>query len=264
MSTFRRPDARLGGVLLLVALLAGLAWSLGLLGGLLGGSLGDGPLGAAPSAAARAARWRISWSRLAGDLGLSLVRTTTACAVAWSLGVGLGYLLWAHRRLEAWLLPTVNFVRAISPFAWLPFAVVWFGLGEAPVAFVLLVALLPPCVVAARDAFGQVDRDYVDEAHVLGAAGPRLFMGVMLPLALPALLTLLRVAWALGWGAVVAAEMLGVDRGLGFRLLDFRFLVQYGPMLVYLVVMGLVGVGVDRLLRGVAAEVARRRGERAP
>jgi NitT/TauT family transport system permease protein len=261
MSTSRRPDARLGGVLLLAALLVGLAWSLGLLGGVLGGVFGDGPLGAAPLETARAARWRLSWSRLLGDLGLSLLRTTAACAVAWTLGVGLGYLLWAHRRLEDWLLPTVNFVRAISPFAWLPFAVVWFGLGEAPVAFVLLVALLPPCVVAARDAFGQVDRDYVDEAHVLGASGPRLFTGVMLPLALPALLTLLRVAWALGWGTVVAAEMLGVDSGLGFRLLEFRFLVQYPAMLVYLVVMGLVGIGVDRSLRRLAARVARWRGE---
>jgi ABC-type nitrate/sulfonate/bicarbonate transport system permease component len=244
MSTLRLRDANAGGVLLLAVLVGGLAWSLGLFAG----------------AAGDPARWRLSAGQLAADLGLSLARTSLACLVAWSTGVGLGYLLWARPRLERLTAPAVNFVRAISPFAWLPLAVVWFGLGEAPVAFVLLVALLPPCLVAARDAFAQVDRDYVDEARVLGAEGTHLFGGVMLPLALPALLTLLRVAWALGWGTVVAAEMLGVDRGLGFRLLDFRFLVQYGPMLVYLVVMGLVGVVVDHGLRAVAAAVARRRG----
>jgi NitT/TauT family transport system permease protein len=256
MSTSRRPETTLGGVVLLIVLLLGLAWSLGLLDGGTTGAAGGG------AGSGGVAAWRLSAGQLVSDLALSLLRTVLACAVAWSLGVGLGYLLWAWPPLERLLLPTLNFVRAVSPFAWLPFAVVWFGLGEAPVAFVLLVALMPPCVVAARDAFDQVDPDYVDEARVLGAAGPRLFGGVMLPLALPALLTLLRVAWALGWGAVVAAEMLGVDRGLGFRLLDFRFLVQYGPMLVYLVVMGLVGVLVDHVLRRVAAGVARRR-ERA-
>jgi len=250
MSTSRHREARLGGALLLGLLLVLLAWSLGLLG--LPGALAPGP---------PVATWRLAPGQLAADLGLSLARTSLACGVAWALGIGLGYVLWAHAALERLLMPTVNFVRAISPFAWLPFAVVWFGLGEAPVAFVLLVALLPPCVVTARDAFGQIERDYVDEARVLGAAGIRLFAGVMLPLALPSLLTLLRVAWALGWGAVVAAEMLGVDRGLGFRLLDFRFLVQYGPMLVYLVVMGLVGVAVDRALRAVADRTARKRGQ---
>jgi NitT/TauT family transport system permease protein len=229
----RWTAARLGGYGLLVLLLGGLAWSLGL----------------------GAAAWtelRLSWSLLALDLGVSLARTVTACLVAWA-GAGLcGYLLWAHPLLDRWLLPLINFVRAVPPLAWLPFAIIWFGLGEAPVFFILLVALFFPCLVAARDAFAQVDRDFVDEAQVLGATGWRLCGQVMLPLALPALWTLLRVAWALGWGTVVAAEMLGVHSGMGFRLLDFRFLVHYPPMLVYLAVMGLVGVGVDRGLRLVA------------
>lgn len=242
MSTCRWRAASLGGYVLLGGLLLALAWSLEL-----------GP--------AAWADLRLSWPLLAVDLGLSLLRTLAACLTAWSGACLVGYSLWARPILYRLLLPLVNFVRAIPPLAWLPFAIFWFGLGEAPVFFILVVALFFPCLVAARDAFAQIDRDFVDEARVLGAGGWRLFARVMLPLALPALLTLLRVAWALGWGTVVAAEMLGVHSGMGFRLLDFRFLVQYPPMLVYLVVMGLVGIGVDRILRLLAAIAGRQRGE---
>ncbi len=237
MSTSGHLAARLGGYALLLALLVAMAWSLGL------GLTGWGDL-------------RLSWSLLALDLAVSLARTVAACLTAWSAACLLGYLLWARPALDRLLLPLVNFARAIPPLAWLPFAILWFGLGEAPIFFILVVALFFPCLVAARDAYAQVDRDFVDEARVLGAVGWRLFALVMLPLALPALLTLLRVAWGLGWGTVVAAEMLGVRSGMGFRLLDFRFLVQYPPMLAYLVVMGLVGIGVDRALRQAGRRLA--------
>lgn len=237
MSISRWTAARLGGYALLAALLLLMAWSLGL---------------------GRTA-WlalRFSWSQLAVDLALSLARTLAACLAAWMTACLLGYVLWARPLLDRLLLPIVNFVRAIPPLAWLPFAILWFGLGEAPVFFILVVALFFPSLVAARDAYAQIERDYVDEARVLGADGWRLFAQVTLPLALPALLTLLRVVWALGWGTVVAAEMLGVHSGMGFRLLDFRFLVQYPPMLVYLAVMGVVGIGMDRALRWLAARTA--------
>jgi NitT/TauT family transport system permease protein len=237
MSMRRHTAARFGGYALLGLLLLGMARSLGLGG----------------------ASWpelNVSWPLLGHDLARSFGRAGSACLAAWGGAALLGYLLWARPLADRLLLPVVNFVRAIPPLAWLPFAIFWFGLGEAPVFFILLVALFFPCLIAARDAFAQVDRDFVDEARVLGAGGWRLFGQVMLPLALPALLTLLRVAWGLGWGTVIAAEMLGVQSGLGFRLLDFRFLVQYPPMLVYLVVMGLVGIGVDRGLRAAAARAA--------
>jgi NitT/TauT family transport system permease protein len=237
MCISRWTAARLGGYMLLLALLAIMAGSLGL-------------------------RWsngldlQFSWPLLALDLLFSLARTAVACLLAWSAACMLGYLLWSHPLVDRLFLPLVNFVRAVPPLAWLPFAIIWFGLGEAPVFFILLIALFFPSLIAARDAYQQIDRDYIDEARVLGAVRWRLFAQVMLPLALPALLTLLRIVWALGWGTVVAAEMLGVHSGMGFRLLDFRYLVQYPHMLIYLVVMGLVGIGVDRVLRRLASWAA--------
>jgi NitT/TauT family transport system permease protein len=197
--------------------------------------------------------------RLLADLAASLARTGAAVGVAWLAGIAGGYVLHARPLARRLALPLVNFLRSVSPFAWLPFAVVWFGLGEAPVAFVLVIALVFPALVAAADAFANLEREYVDEAQVLGAGRWRMLHDVKLPLAAPALLSLLRVLWGLGWSTVVAAEMLGVDSGLGFRLLDFRYLVQYPPMLVYVAVMGTVGIVVDLGLRSWCGRVDRAR-----
>jgi NitT/TauT family transport system permease protein len=202
---------------------------------------------------------RLDLPRLLADLVASLARTVAAVGAAWVLGIAGGYALHARPVARQLALPLVNFLRSVSPFAWLPFAVVWFGLGEAPVAFVLVVALVFPAVVAAADAFAGLEREYVDEARVLGAGRGRMLNDVKLPLAAPALLSLLRVLWGLGWSTVVAAEMLGVDSGLGFRLLDFRYLVQYPPMLAYVAVMGTVGIVVDQGLRAWCGRVDRAR-----
>jgi NitT/TauT family transport system permease protein len=236
----RRAQARLGGYALVAALLVVLAAALGV-------RLAD----------VVAMRW--DGPRLLGDLAASLARTTGAVGVAWVAGIAGGYALHARRQARGLLLPLINFLRSVSPFAWLPFAVVWFGLGEAPVAFVLVVALVFPALVAAGDAFAALPRDFLDEAQVLGAGRWQLLRDVKLPLAAPSLLSLLRVLWGLGWSTVVAAEMLGVDSGLGFRLLDFRYLVQYPPMLVYVGVMGFVGIAVDHLLRLWCGRVDRAR-----
>jgi len=231
---------RAGGFALVVLLLA-----------LLGLALGVRP--------GEMAALRLDLRRLATDLGASLARTVVAVGAAWVAGLAAGYALHARPRAGRLTYPAINFLRSVSPFAWLPFAVVWFGLGEPPVMFVLVVALVFPAVVAADDAFANLPRDYVDEAHVLGAGRWRLLRDVKLPLAAPALLSLLRVLWGLGWSTVVAAEMLGVDSGLGFRLLDFRYLVQYPPMLVYVAVMGVVGIAVDQALSGWASRIGRSR-----
>jgi NitT/TauT family transport system permease protein len=202
---------------------------------------------------------RVDAPRLLADLAASLARTGAAVAAAWLAGIAGGYVLHARPLARQLALPLINFLRSVSPFAWLPFAVVWFGLGEAPVAFVLVVALVFPALVAAADAFANLEREYVDEAQVLGAGRWRMLHDVKLPLAAPALLSLLRVLWGLGWSTVVAAEMLGVDSGLGFRLLDFRYLVQYPPMLVYVAVMGTVGIVLDQGLRVWCGHVDRAR-----
>lgn len=193
-------------------------------------------------------RINISAHRLLSDILITFLRVCITTLCAWICGIVVGYYLFQSNVLKNLLLPTINLIRHISPFAWLPFAIIWFGLGEPSIFFVMFITLFFPTVIAVSEFFSTIPKEYIDEAQVCGASRSQLFFQIELPLILNNLLNLLRVIWGLGWSVIVAAEMLGVNSGLGFRLLDFRYLLKYPEMLVYLLVMGILGILFDKFL----------------
>ena len=192
---------------------------------------------------------RISISLLFLDLATSFLRVTIVAIIAWLIGILGGYLLHYSASLNDLFLPIINFIRHISPFAWLPFAIIWFGLGEGPVMFIMFITLFFPTLIASSGHFSSLPHEYIDEGHVLGASQLQMFLHIELPLTLPALLNLFRIIWGLGWTVIIAAEMLGVSSGMGFRLLDFRYLLKYPEMLIYFIIMGFTGILVDSILK---------------
>ena len=186
---------------------------------------------------------------LTQDFAVSFLRVFFIAVFAWITGSVLGYLLYHYNTLEKMFLPTINFFRHISPFAWLPFAIIWFGLGETSVAFIMFITIFFPVIIASEDIFSGIPTEYKDEAKVSGADMLNIFLKIELPLSVPALVNLFRIIWALGWATIIAAEMLGVKSGLGFRLLDFRYLLQYPQMLIYITFMGFIGVVTDLALK---------------
>ena len=189
------------------------------------------------------------WRLLIHDILISFSRVTIASIFSWTAGIIGGFWLKKHHKYQIIFMPSINFIRHISPFAWLPFAIIWFGLGEAPIAFILLISLFFPSIVAATDSFKQIKSEIIDDALVSGADNRALFWHIELPLLIPTFISLFRIMWGLGWTTVIAAEMLGVQSGLGFRLLDFRYLLQYPQMFQYLLVMGFIGIIIDYGLR---------------
>ncbi len=192
---------------------------------------------------------RISISLLLSDLVISFLRVTIIAIIAWIIGILGGYLLYYSKSLNNLFLPIINFIRHISPFAWLPFAIIWFGLGEGPVTFIMFITLFFPTLIASSGHFSSLPHEYLDEGHVLGASPLQMFLHIELPLTLPSLLNLFRIIWGLGWTVIIAAEMLGVSSGMGFRLLDFRYLLKYPEMLIYFIIMGFTGILVDSILK---------------
>ena len=190
---------------------------------------------------------RISISLLLSDLVISFLRVTIIAIIAWIIGILGGYLLYYSKSLNNLFLPIINFIRHISPFAWLPFAIIWFGLGEGPVTFIMFITLFFPTLIASSGHFSSLPHEYLDEGHVLGASPLQMFLHIELPL--PSLLNLFRIIWGLGWTVIIAAEMLGVSSGMGFRLLDFRYLLKYPEMLIYFIIMGFTGILVDSILK---------------
>ena len=191
---------------------------------------------------------KFSAGKLFSDILITFLRVSITTLCAWICGIAVGFFLFQSNVLKNILLPTINLIRHISPFAWLPFAIIWFGLGEPSIFFVMFITLFFPTVIAVSEFFSTIPGEYIDEAQVCGASRSQQFFQIELPLILNSLLNLLRVIWGLGWSVIVAAEMLGVNSGLGFRLLDFRYLLKYPEMLVYLLIMGGLGILFDKFL----------------
>jgi NitT/TauT family transport system permease protein len=179
------------------------------------------------------------------DIRFSLVRVFIAALLAWILAVVSGWVLVKSRWCYHLLLPVINWNRQLSPFVWLPFAIMIFGLGELPILAVLFIAMYFPATLMVYEIFGSFPRELYDEAICSGAHGIGLLMRIELPVVLAQLINVWRIMWAVGWSTVIAAEMLGVSSGLGFRLLDFRYLLAYPQMLFYMLVIGLIGVVSD-------------------
>ena len=183
------------------------------------------------------------------DLLFSFLRVSITTFVAWIAGIICGYIFHYNKLFSRFFLPLINFIRHISPFAWLPFAIIWFGLGEGSVAFIMFITLFFPTLIAASELFASIPHEYLDEANVSGATQFQIIRFVQIPLNLVGFINLLRIIWGLGWSVIIAAEMLGVNSGLGFRLLDFRYLLQYPQMLLYFIIMGCFGILFDALLK---------------
>ncbi len=182
------------------------------------------------------------------DLVLSLGRVLFSTSLSFGLGTALAYGCHKSALLRHLLTPPVNFLRHISPFCWLPLIIMAAGIGEISVLLVLLLAMLFNAVVIGIGIFESLPRDIRDTAALDGARGWGLLRDIELPLLKGELIGLFRILWSVGWTALIAAEMLGVKSGLGYRLLDFRYLLRYREMLAYIALIGGIGLLADYLL----------------
>jgi NitT/TauT family transport system permease protein len=201
-----------------------------------------------PLAVARGFIEEVRTGRLFNDLVASLFRVTTGFTLAVFLGLPLG--LWLGHRVRARfaLLPAINFFRSLSPLAWIPFAILWFGIGDLPAIFLIFMASFFPIVLATVAAVASIPTVYFRVAHDFGYRGAELLMQVTLPAIAPQVITALRVTAGLAWVVVVAAEMIAGRDGLGFAIWDARNGLRMDLLVVGMIVIGIIGVLIDRLL----------------
>jgi len=186
--------------------------------------------------------------RLFNDVVASLFRVATGFALAVVSGVPLGLGLGHHSRARAALLPAINFFRNLSPLAWIPFAILWFGIGDAPAVFLIFMAAFFPIVLATTAAVATIPTVFFRVAHDYGFRGAELLTQVTLPAIAPQIITALRVTAGLSWVVVVAAEMIAGRDGLGFAIWDARNGLRMDLLVAGMIVIGVIGVVIDRLL----------------
>jgi len=186
--------------------------------------------------------------RLIDDLVASLFRVTTGFFLAVLLGVPIGLWLGHHVRSRFAFLPAINFFRSLSPLAWIPFAILWFGIGDLPAIFLIFMACFFPIVVATVAAVASIPSIYFRVAHDYGFSGMELLTKVTLPAIAPQVITSLRVTAGLAWLVVVAAEMIAGRDGLGFAIWDARNGLRMDLLVAGMIVIGVIGVVIDRVL----------------
>ena len=214
----------------------------------------------APDEVGRAFVDEVSSGRLGEDIVASLYRVAFgyvgACLTAIPLGLFLG-------RSPAWraaLLPWINFFRTLSPIAWIPFAIIWFGIGDPPAIFIIFIATFFQLALATTAASLAVPKVYYRVAEDLGLRGHEILFEVTLPAILPQLLTALRVASGVAWMVVVAAEMIAVRSGLGFLIIDARNGLRMDLVVVGMITIGAIGVLLDMAFARLARAKAVRWG----
>ena len=196
----------------------------------------------------------------------SLFRVAWGFVLAATAGIPLGILLGRSAGANSALDPVVQILRPISPIAWLPISTLLFGgvtfFDPADVSsiFLIFLAAFFPIVTATRAAVRAIDPRYLRSAQNFGVEGMELVRLVILPAALPQILTGLRLALGIAWVVVVAAEMLGVQSGLGFQVNDARNNLRYDLVIAAMVKIGIIGLLLDRLMTAVETAVLRRRG----
>jgi NitT/TauT family transport system permease protein len=186
--------------------------------------------------------------RLLTDAIASLFRVSAGFLLAVALGVPVGLVLGHSVAARAALLPLVNFFRSLSPLAWIPFAILWLGIGDPPAIFLIFMAAFFPIVLATSAAVANIPAVYFRVARDLGIEGPRLLGTVTLPAIAPQVITTLRVTAGLSWLVVVAAEMIAGRDGLGFAVWDARNGLRIDLLAAAMVVIGLIGIALDRVL----------------
>ncbi|MDA9524351.1 taurine ABC transporter permease [Bradyrhizobium sp. CCBAU 11434] len=185
-------------------------------------------------------------------LGASLYRILVAFALACLIGIPLGVLMGVSRNARALLNPLIEFYRPLPPLGLYTLLVMWLGIGESSKLSLLFLAGLPGIVISTIQAVTSVDPVYVRAAQSLGATRRDLLFHVYLPAAGPLILAGMRISLGFTYTVLVAAEIVAASAGIGWMIWDAAKFLLSDVVIMGLIVLGLTGVVLDLMMRGVA------------
>jgi ABC-type nitrate/sulfonate/bicarbonate transport system permease component len=192
------------------------------------------------------------------DIGVSLFRILVGYSLAVVVGVSLGILIGYFHIVREITDPIIELLRPISPVAFVPVSILWFGIGEEAKYFVIFYAAVIVILLNTAAGVAATPVSRLRAAQCLGAGDHQLLTTIILPSAMPYILTGMRVALGFAFMGVVAAEMIGASVGIGYLIMQSQMLVQPARMFVGLITLGIVGLLIDRLYRVVVEMTTRR------
>jgi len=178
----------------------------------------------------------------------SLFRVTIGFYLALIAGIPLGIVLGRWKPAALFFNPVIQFLRPISPLAWIPLSMLWFGIGDPPAIFLIFLASFFPLVVSTAAAAGAINPMYFHVAANFSFSRYEVLSKIVFPAILPDILTAVRISITIAWLVVVAAEMIAVTSGLGFLILDSRNALRMDYVMDGMIVIGLIGMCLDGLM----------------
>jgi NitT/TauT family transport system permease protein len=187
-------------------------------------------------------------------IGASLLRVGTGFALAVAFAIPLGLWMGWVQGAYATLNPLFQILRPISPIAWIPIAILWFGVGNESPIFLIFISSVFPMIVQTVAGVHTIERRYLRAAENFGVSRYALFRQVVIPAVLPQVIVGMRIGLGVAWLVVVAAEMIALHSGLGYLIIDSRNAGnRYDLVIAAMIIIGLIGLSLDgamRLLEG--------------
>jgi NitT/TauT family transport system permease protein len=183
-------------------------------------------------------------------IGASLLRVGTgfslAVCIAVPLGLWMGWVRGAYNTLN----PIFQMLRPISPIAWIPIAILWFGVGDASPIYLIFISSVFPMIVQTTVGVHTIDKRYLRAAENFGVSRTTLFTQVVIPAVLPQVLVGMRIGLGVAWLVVVAAEMIALRSGLGYMIMDSRNAGnRYDLVIAGMIIIGIIGLSLDSTMR---------------
>lgn len=208
------------------------------------------PLGPFDPATMSYLAWMFS-GELPHDLLSTFLRVLVGFLIGAGLALPLGLLMGNFERVHRLFNPLIQILRPIPPIAYVPLSILWFGLGNPPAYFLISLGAFFPVLMNTISGVRNVDAIYIRAARNLGAGKTTLFVRVIVPAALPHILTGLRVGVGVAFICVIVAEMIAVNNGLGYRITEAREYFWSDKIIAGMITIGLLGLAIDTVMSGV-------------
>ncbi len=179
------------------------------------------------------------------DAYASMYRVVVGFLVGGVLAIPLGLLMGANDRIYKLFNPLIQVLRPIPPIAFIPLSILWFGLGNPPAIFLIVIGAFFPMLMNTIAGVRHVDSIYIRAARSMGASQTTMFLRVMLPAATPYILTGARIGVGTAFIVVIVAEMIAVNNGLGYRILEAREFFWSDKIIAGMFTIGLLGLAID-------------------
>lgn len=198
----------------------------------------------------------VLWEHIRISLARFAISYSLAAITAIPLGLLLGWHTWSLKAVD----PVIQLLRPISPIAWFPLAVLWFGIGNPPAIFIIFLSAFFPILLSTIRAVRRVDPLYLRVAANFGVSKPMLFLKVVIPAAFPYITTGLNIAVGVAWIHLVAGEMLGAQSGLGYLIVDSRNFLRTDWIMGGMLIVGIMGLAINSAMGWMERKISRRWG----